>query len=387
MKPTYNLQQIVHIVQEWFREVFFEFQFWVSAEIMKIKKHKSRYYLDLIQYNDTGDVLAKARGIIWDEYVIADFVQDTQLYIDDLVGKTLMMSAKCNFHHQWWFSLTIDLISSEFTLWEATKQQQNIRTRLQQMWIYEHNKQTILDLPPMRIAAISSNTSEWLKDFVSVIHESKYNIEIDIYHSAVHGNIAKKQVTQALKKIVQSDVKYTAVCLMRWWWGGDGIVRQNDLEIAKSVCNLEVPLILAIGHTSDKSILDEIAYHSSKTPTDAAYVIISSLEERQMKINDTYQYISDISKDQLSSIQINIQWYYDEICRLSRDKQEEIQKKIASRYASISQFGPSSILNKWYAQLVDSKWDAMGMESVAKLKIGDEFVVKTTKKEMKVKVI
>jgi len=29
----------------------------------------------------------------------------------------------------------------------------------------------------------------------------------------------------------------------------------------------------------------------------------------------------------------------------------------------------------------------MGMESVAKLKIGDEFVVKTTKKEMKVKVI
>ena len=51
MKPTYSLQQIVHIVEEGFREVFFEFQFWVSAEIGKIKKHKSRYYLDLIQYN------------------------------------------------------------------------------------------------------------------------------------------------------------------------------------------------------------------------------------------------------------------------------------------------------------------------------------------------
>jgi len=81
--------------------VFFEFQFWVSAEIMKIKKHKSRYYLDLIQYNDAGDVLAKARGIIRDEQVISDFVHDTQLSLDDLVGKTLMMSAKCNFHHQW----------------------------------------------------------------------------------------------------------------------------------------------------------------------------------------------------------------------------------------------------------------------------------------------
>ena len=387
MKPTYNLQQIVHIVQEWFREVFFEFQFWVSAEIMKIKKHKSRYYLDLIQYNDAGDVLAKARGIIRDEQVISDFVHDTQLSLDDLVGKTLMMSAKCNFHHQWWFSLTIDQISSEFTLWEAAKQQQHIRNTLQQLWIYKHNKQTILGLAPMRIAAISSATSEWLKDFLSVIQESDFGIKVDMYQSAVHGNIAKQQVTQALDKIVKSEVPYTAVCLMRWWGGGDGIVRQNDLEIAKKVCELKVPMILAIGHTSDKSILDEIVYHSCKTPTDAAYVLVSTLAQRHTQITDTYQHISDISHSKLSLIQEATQRYYDDICTLSINQHIKIQKNITSRYDSISQFGPAAVLSKWYALLISLELDIIDTKSISKIKTDDEFVVKTATKNITVKAI
>ena len=39
------------------------------------------------------------------------------------------------------------------------------------------------------------------------------------------------------------------------------------------------PVILATGHTSDRSILDEIVWHVAKTPSDAAHIIIDEVEQ------------------------------------------------------------------------------------------------------------
>ncbi len=391
MKPTYSLQQIVHIVEEGFREVFFEFQFWVSAEIGKIKKHKSRYYLDLIQYNTRWEVVAKARGIIWDQHIVADFVHHTQLNLDDLIGKTLMMSAKCNFHHQWGFSLSIDEISSEFTLWEAKKQQQTIRSSLQTAGIYTHNKEKQLWVPPIRIAVISGRTSEWLKDFVSVCDESDYDISLDIYPSAVHGNAAKQEVPLAFGKIADkiqtAKIPYTAIALLRWWGWWDGIVRQNDLHIAQAICNSSVPVLLAIWHTTDKSILDEIVYHSSKTPTDAAYMLISYLDQRSETIDELYADIQDIGTSRLSSYTQLINWLYDDIQSLTHTRITQIQSDIQLRYTSISSHDPASILQHGYALLTDVDWEFLSSDQITSLQLDDEFVVKTATKELKVKVV
>jgi hypothetical protein len=102
----------------------------VQAEVLKIKKHKSRYYLDLIEYSDTGDVLAQARGIVRDEHVLHTFLTQTGLTLPELDGKSLMFSARCNFHHQRGFSLSIGAISAEFTIGQAHKQQYDILAHL-----------------------------------------------------------------------------------------------------------------------------------------------------------------------------------------------------------------------------------------------------------------
>ncbi|MBP7008065.1 hypothetical protein KBB05_05160 [Patescibacteria group bacterium] len=37
---------------------------------------------------------------------------------------------------------------------------------------------------------------------------------------------------------------------------------------------MPIPVIIAVGHTNDQYLLDEIAWMSAKTPTDAAYQLI-----------------------------------------------------------------------------------------------------------------
>ena len=58
------LHTIIHTVQRGFEKHFSARTFRCQAEVMQIKIHKSRVYIDLVEYDPAGTILAKARAII-----------------------------------------------------------------------------------------------------------------------------------------------------------------------------------------------------------------------------------------------------------------------------------------------------------------------------------
>lgn len=112
---------------------------------------------------------------------------------------------------------------------------------------------------------------------------------------------------QAIYADIKAGKKIDAVAIIRGGGESSGMIWQNDLNIAKGICLMPVPVIVAIGHTPDKFILQDIARYGAKTPTDGAYKIIELMQMWENHIAVMYQEITEKIIDKKSEIRDNIE--------------------------------------------------------------------------------
>jgi hypothetical protein len=97
-----RLEEVVRTVQTYFDRQFSGKVFWCHAEVMQIKQHKQRIYIDLVEYDPTGAIVAKMKALIWDVDLLLVYLHAHGLSrMDELIGKILLFEASCSFHAQW----------------------------------------------------------------------------------------------------------------------------------------------------------------------------------------------------------------------------------------------------------------------------------------------
>ncbi len=388
-KRQYTLLDLVKIVDGTFKEVFAWFDFRCECEILRVQQIGKNIYLELIQYGTDGKVLAKAKGNIFNPHVSSAFLENTGLAnLQQLAGSKLLFHGAFSFHQEYGFSINIDILSAEYTLGQLQKKQQDILLQLQKLGIVENNKKTHFDLPPYTLALISSATSAWRLDFLSVVEQSGYAIQTKDYYSPMHGNDAQEWVYEALKTIysdIKEGKKIDGVVIIRGWGGSSWIIWQNDLDIAKGICYMPVPVIVAVGHTADKFVLDDIAYFSAKTPTDAAYFLVSLYEQTEKNIQQMLENIHVRTKETINNLLASIPSLYENIHIRIGAMLDTIQQNIHLRYQWISSVSPENITKHGYA-LVLKDGQYLSKIQADELKTGDALEIKIFDKTIHVEV-
>ncbi len=384
----YSLNDLIVIVQRWFSQLFDEFPFWVMAEISRLSVVKWRVYMDLIELDPkTNRVLAKARWILWEWVKWTKFLQETWLQTKDMKWLKVLLHGKCSFHQEYGFSINIDDFSSEYIIWQLKKKQDDILVQLQKLGILHQNKEKQLWFPIYNIAIVSSSWSQWLQDFEAVLEQSQFPFLIKYYFAAIHGNAAKDEVYHQLQQIY-TDIKnweeISAVVILRWWGGSSGIVWQDDLNIAKWVCHLQVPVMIAIWHTRDKYVLDKIAWHSAKTPTDAWYLFIEKTKNYSDNVEILYRSIQDLIVLKKQSVIQDLDKLILDIRQVWKHKKEVLFQNIKFYYHSIMAVQPSKMNKLWYATIHWSNWKYLSKKDIFSLKSWDDFILKVYDKEMEV---
>lgn len=338
----FKLSQIVQIINRTFDEVFGESEFLFTAEIMKINTIAGKIYLELVEFDTNSKVLAKSRAIIYNLNIYNKFVEETWVKnLSDLKWLNLLFTWNITFHPEYGFSIKVTKIHSEYILWQLAKKEQNILDQLQKEWVLENNKKTSIGCPPYHIAIISSDSSQWFEDFRSIIDNSQYDIKYSLYPTYIHGNQAILSVYNSLKQIyldIKSWIHYNMVAIIRWWGGGSGIIRQNDLNIAKWICHMPVPVMLAVWHTSDQFVLDKIAKYAMKTPSDAAHFVVNQMDILTDKIWSIYISISNLISSKKQSYIYQIDSLYQQITNKIQNQKSQIINNINIYHKAIKTF-------------------------------------------------
>lgn len=371
-----RLQEVLTTVQTYFDRQFRGKVFWCQAEIMAIKCVKWRVYIDLVEYDQAWVLVAKMKGIIREEELLAVYLHAHWLIQpEELVGQSIMFQAECTFHTQRWLSLRIEALSHEFSRGKQLENKETIRKKLKETWIYDQNTKTAFGLPPLRLAVISAPQAEWLRDFTAIIDQSPRNVAIDLFPATMHGESAKKEVSEQLQWIGAVYHNYTAVIITRGWWWGEWLARQNDQTIAEAICNMKIPVILATGHTNDTSLLDEIVRHAAKTPSDAAHLIIDGLEQTAGRIEALYDWIQQKWTARFEQVGDEVAFFRSQIRLASSRQKNRLTERMDAWRSAIQLIDPLRQTTRGYALIRDESWAYITKKTIKQIKQWDHLSV------------
>jgi exodeoxyribonuclease VII large subunit len=246
---------------------------WLRAEIRKLQKARSGHvYLELDERTDQGVAIAKAAGMIWSNRfpaLNAKFVQGTggELKADIKV----LVLARAQFHPVHGFDLVIEDLDPSYTVGDLAAQLNRIRETLKAEGHFELNRQRPAPREFVRVAVVCPATSAGQGDFASEADriDRAGLCRFDDYTALFQGAAAPQSIRDALRKVYAAHqaCPYDALAIIRGGGSLTDLSWLNDLQLARWVCRVPIPVLTGIGHERDSTILDEVAHQRFDTPS------------------------------------------------------------------------------------------------------------------------
>ena len=160
-------------------------------------------------------------------------------------------------------------------LWEAYSR---LIVKLRDEGLFEAKYKKTIPVFPRSIGVITSKEGSVIRDVLTTLKRRMPNIPIIIYHSAVQGNDATMQLSRAIRSANQRhEVDVLIVC--RGGGSMEDLWCFNEEAVAREVFKSQIPLISAVGHETDTTIIDFVSDLRAPTPTAAAELVSKSRNE------------------------------------------------------------------------------------------------------------
>lgn len=262
---------------------------WCLAEVASCRTnaHSGHTYLELVEHDGNGREVAKASGRIWagSSRMLKNFEKMAGEPLG--AGMKILFLAQAEFSIQYGFGLTIQDIDPSWTLGEMERKVREIRLALQEAGIYAKNAQ----LPQARdfasVLLLAPEGAAGLGDFETEIEplERLGLCRFEKVHAVFEGAGAAASLGRALGEIAKraQTGAYDAVAMIRGGGATTSLNWLNEMDLAKKICLMPIPVLTGIGHERDSTILDEVANETFDTPSKVAAGIVSRIAQNALR--------------------------------------------------------------------------------------------------------
>ena len=308
-------------------------QYKVAAEISELRENNSGHcYMELIEKDDMGNTVAKARANIWAatyRKLRPFFEYSTGISLT--AGIKVLVTVKVGFDPIYHYSLTVWDIDPACTVGDMAIRRTQILNRLSEEGVIDDNKSLTLSPVPQKIAVISSATAAGYGDFCDQLKNNSYQYKFYpvLFKALMQGERSADSVIEALNRVYENIDKFDCVVIIR---GGGATSELNcfdDYNLALNITQFPLPVIVGIGHERDTTVLDFVAYKSVKTPTAVAEYLISTLAESDAYLNELSGEIVERIKNLLSENQLALSLIESKIPSLITSKVEREQNRLS----------------------------------------------------------
>jgi len=280
-RQIFSLKQVVSSIRKTIEDRY-KNTYWVKAEMHKLNLYPSGHaFPELVQKED-GKIVAQINGSIWK----SNFQRINQRFIDLVKeplkeGTTLLMSVKVTFNETFGMSLQILDIDPSYSLGELQRERQETLLKLQSEGLLNRNQLLSFPLLPQRIAIISADTSKGLSDFMKVLDQNqwKYAFFTMLFPAYLQGDVAVESIREQLKRIQKVKHHFDLVVIVRGGGGEVGLSCYNNFELCKAIAEFPLPVLTGIGHSTNLTVAEMIAFRNAITPTELGEFLLQSFHE------------------------------------------------------------------------------------------------------------
>ncbi len=293
--PEYDVSEFNKLIKE---VVDSNFNFVrIKGEISSIRPNKNNHLF--ITLKDENSVL---ECVIWNSKI-------NYMDINPEEGLEVIATGKISTWSKYrtTYQLEIDKIeiAGEGALLKLIEER---KKRLQKKGYFDDIKKSSLPYLPTRIGIITSPTGSVVHDIINRVND-RFPMPLDIWPVSVQGKEAVSSISNAIIGFNQMlTEKPDVIIIARGGGSTEDLMAFNDESLAIKVFESKIPIVSAIGHETDTTIIDLVADLRASTPTAAAEKTVPVKFEIEEKIKNLNFQLENKLIFKLESIRDNFEY-------------------------------------------------------------------------------
>ncbi|MEE9496074.1 MAG: exodeoxyribonuclease VII large subunit [Desulfobacterales bacterium] len=164
---------------------------------------------------------------------------------------------------------------------------EKLKARLAEEGLFDDKDKQPIPFLPQIIALMTSPSGAVVHDMLNIIDRRFPNMNIQIFPVKVQGDGAEDEIVAALELLNQKADADVAI-LARGGGSLEDLQAFNSEHVAKAVFGSRIPVISAVGHETDYTIVDFAADLRAPTPSAAAELAVPVKNELLRIVDDTF---------------------------------------------------------------------------------------------------
>jgi exodeoxyribonuclease VII large subunit len=168
---------------------------------------------------------------------------------------------------------------------------EELKRRLEAEGAFAPERKRRLPFIPRAVALLTSPTGAVIHDLQETIWERYPNMGIVVYPVQVQGAGAPMSIARALRRCNQEKLA-DVIVLARGGGSFEEMYAFNTELVARAVLESKLPVVTALGHTSDRTVADLVGDAECRTPTEAGARVVpkkadllAQLRERDRRLD------------------------------------------------------------------------------------------------------
>lgn len=226
---------------------------------------------------------------------------------------------------------------------------EKLKRQLASEGLFDESRKRPINIYPKAIGVITAPNGAAVRDIVTNIKRRYPIADIYVFPSLVQGEQAPASLLKAFNKAQEYDLD--TLIIGRGGGASEDLTAFNDETLVRAVAKSKMPIIAAVGHEIDTTLIDYIADKRASTPTGAAE--LATVDRREIEnffsqsmllmeqslfeiVEENKEEVADLKKELDESLQDLLQHQKDEVEKYAKQLEILNPKSVLSRGYSIS---------------------------------------------------
>lgn len=222
------------------------------------------------------------------------------------------------------------------------------------------------------LGVVTADTGAAVRDIIQIASRRNPYVQIILYPAIVQGEAAAESIVRGIRALERLQVDVMIV------GRGGGSIEDlwafNEKVVAQAVFDCSVPVISAVGHETDHTIIDYVADLRAPTPSAAAELAVVDIREILETMESAKERLGRLTKRRIRAERERLSRYALQIGRYSPVGRIQDRKQYALRLEEQLQGAMEGILDKRRHQMELYIERMKGLSPLEKLKSGFSYV-------------
>ena len=245
---------------------------------------------------------------------------------------------------------------------------EKLKKKLAKEGLFDESRKRDINIYPNAVGVITAKNGAAIRDIVTNIKRRYPVCDIYVFPSSVQGENASKELLKAFQK--SQEYELDTLIIGRGGGAIEDLSAFNDETLVRAIATSKMPVIAAVGHEIDTTLVDYVADKRASTPTGAAELATVDMREIQQK----FQYSIDTMKKNLVEIvedaKEELFTLKDELDESIKDVIDDLKRELKSKKDQLMVLNPKQVLERGYSITEDE--NGRVISSIKDVKVGSK---------------